>query len=315
MNFVGYRAALGAVAVVVGAVVIACGGSGGGGGGSGDGDQACEDFASAVCMKLDGCSSFLVQGSYGDVATCTSRAKAQCVTELTAPSTGQTASHLESCASALAGLSCDDVLDNDAPSACQPSAGQLAAGAACIDSSQCASTYCNLGTGGTCGACGNSRSPAGAACNRNDDCNVGLLCNSNVCAAPVAVGGTCDATHPCQALLVCKSGACAMPDEAGAACTTGTCDSAMGLYCSTAGVCTALDLVAAGQTCGDVNDALVGCSASGTCKRPSLTAATGTCESAAADGATCNASTGPSCLPPAVCSAAGVCTLPSSTCM
>ena len=135
-----------------------------------------------------------------------------------------------------------------------------------------------------------------------------------MCVTPSTSGGTCDSPHPCQQPLACKSGVCSTPDEAGASCTPGSCNQLAGLYCSTTdGRCTAIGLAKAGESCGLVGGAPAVCSGGGHCNVVAG-AGRGTCEAAAADGASCDPTSGPTCLPPAVCGATSkVCTLPNPT--
>jgi hypothetical protein len=302
-----------APAFVVGIVACSGGSSSGGSGGSVSADQACSDFASAGCQKLSSCTAFLIDDVYGDVATCTTRLKASCTDALAATGTGLTPAQRESCAQALPGAQCADLVVNNFPTACRAVAGQFSNGTTCGDSSQCQSTYCNLGADGTCGACGAARAAPGASCHRDDDCAYGSTCTNGACATHATSGGVCDSSHPCQQPLACKNGVCATPDEIGASCTMGSCDQLAGLYCTTIGsaVCKAITLAKAGEMCGVVNGVLAACSGGGHCKVVVGTAA-GTCEAAAADGATCDSTNGPTCLPPAVCGATSkVCTLPN----
>jgi hypothetical protein len=272
-------------------------------------DQACGDFATAVCQRLDDCADFLIKDVYGDTTTCSTRVKASCADELAANGTGTTPALREDCTKAIAGTACADLLDNNDPTACQAKAGTLANGTTCGVSSQCQSTYCNLGQDGTCGACGASRASPGGACTRDDDCSYGSICSGALCVVPVASGGTCDMAHPCQGTLTCKNGVCGAPDEAGTACTTGTCDKVAGLYCTVTGspVCSQIALASAGQPCGVTTNGITACSAGGMCT-------SGTCQAPAADGAACDDTKGPPCLAPAVCGATSkVCTIPNPT--
>ncbi|HEX4447383.1 MAG TPA: hypothetical protein VH044_11630 [Polyangiaceae bacterium] len=298
------------VGMMLGATAVACSSSSGDGG-SVSSDQASGDAANALCQKIDACSSFLIAETYGDAATCASRIKSSFVGSLAASATGATPAHLEACAKAIPAISCDDALGNGTPAACQPVAGHLAAGAACGDSSQCESAYCNVGTDGTCGACAASRASTGDTCNRDDDCTVGAVCNAGKCSSLAAAGATCSDALPCLKTLVCKAGTCATADEAGAPCSTGTCDALAGLFCSIAAphVCVKIGLAAAGEACFAVNGGgFTACSNGGLCNRAAL-ATTGTCEAPAADGGSCDDTSGPPCMPPAVCSAAKVCTI------
>jgi hypothetical protein len=291
-------------------------------------DQAAGNAAGALCQKYDSCSAFFVQIAYGDVDACTAALKTTLASALAASGTGATPTQVAACATAVGTASCDQVLSHDLPSPCQPVAGQLAAGAACGDSSQCQSAYCHKGSGSTCGACAGAPSP-GVACGADDDCPAGNVCTKqSTCAPPGAAGASCDPVQrPCKATLACKSGTCANPDPAGAPCTrtttgatsTDTCDALAGLYCNAQGTCAKIGLAAAGQACLLVNGSLAACSANGTCNVPTMLSTSGTCLGAAAPGASCTAKgTGisyavksPDCAPPATCDN-GVCTIPDA---
>jgi hypothetical protein len=267
--------------------------------------QACADAATAACAAVNKCSPLLIQLEYGDVQTCAMSFQGTCSSALAANGTGWTPAAEEACSQALPGESCADIVSNNPPSACQTPTGQLTNGVACGDGAQCQSKYCNLGTNGTCGACGTR---SAGTCQRNADCSYGQLCVKGGCVAPGLAGSTCDATHPCNVTLACKNGVCAAPDEAGAPCTTdpnsifGSCDELKALYChALTRVCTAIVFAGAGQPCGLINNGLTVCSANGTCN--------GTCTAALAAGANCAPSaTKDPCAPPATCSG-GVCKL------
>src|SRR5262249_46342912 len=121
-------------------------------------------------------------------------------------------------------------------------------------------------------------------------------------------GDACTDTAPCSPLLACKSGTCQSPDTAGSSCTASpnTCDLAAGGDFCIGAVCKKIVLAQAGETCGldTVKATFTGCTSSAMCSgTPS-----GTCLKAAADGTACNSTTGPGCMPPAICDS-GVCRL------
>jgi hypothetical protein len=93
------------------------------------------------------------------------------------------------------------------------------------------------------------------------------------------------------------------------------CDTTQGLYCVTATkVCAQATFAGAGQPCGVVNGAYVGCAAGGHCKL-GVGSLMGSCLAAAADGAACDSVAGPTCLAPAQC-ISSVCKLPNpAACM
>ena len=297
--------------VLLGALLGACGGNGGLSTGADMGstadlaittEQACSDTAAAYCAKVQSCAPIFLQIVYGDLATCTARLKLACAPSLAAPGTSQTAARIDACAAALGSASCDSVFGGKI---CGTMPGTLANGAACVDSNQCMSAYCNRGNGG-CGAC--SAQPAlGAAC--DGDCGTsGYQCDSKVCVSYVPLHGPCDGQlHKCTPGLYCskQSQSCEAPLPAGAACTPNAdppCNLLDGHFCHPINkVCAEIKYAAAGQSCGYVMPDFYLCSGSSTCQG-AQGAQSGTCLAPAADGAACDAQKGPACLPPALCS-------------
>ena len=273
-------------------------------------DQACNDFATAACGRLQACAPFLVQLAYGDATTCAQRSALGCTPSLTASGSKVTPAQMESCAQAISAETCDESLDNAQPSACA-NLGTLAAGTACGAHSQCQSGYCKNAVGTVCGTC-TARAAAGAACTVDEDCTAGLLCNQSACIAPAASKAPCSMTQPCTRSLTCIAGTCQTPLAVGAACSAATdCDGAQGAYCNTqTKMCAQTQLAATGQPCGIVNSTVVACSGGDTCVN--VMGTQGTCHPPAADGALCGP--GVACMSPSVC-VSGKCTLPdASTC-
>jgi hypothetical protein len=294
-------------------LVVACSSSNGGS--SVSDDQAATDVASSFCNKYNSCAAPFVQITYGDMATCQARFKLSVAPSLAANGTGATSAQYESCSKDLSAASCDDVLSRNLPQSCQTVAGTLANGAACGEDSQCTGKFCNTGTNQTCGAC-STLAAAGGTCTSDNGCDYGLACNGGVCSAYASAGATCDTTHVCKTTLACLNGTCATSLEAGATCAAvggPGCDTLKGLYCNLSKVCATYAFASAGQPCGIVNGSTyTACAAGGFCKGATgLTA--GTCVATAADGAACDATAGPTCLAPAVCTG-GVCKItdPSS---
>jgi hypothetical protein len=280
-------------------------------------DKACADAAAALCNKLETCAAPLITQQFGDVMTCITRSTITCPATFTAPSTGATPSHLEDCSKSADMVTCAQLFTRDTPAACVPQAGKLPDGSACGDDSQCSNAYCKKPAGQVCGVC-SKRAAAGAACALDADCDYKLACANQVCVAYGAAGATCDAGHPCGLPNVCKNGVCAAPGEAGATCTPsadgGDCDKTAGLFCHpTMRTCVTVMFVGAGQACGFVNGNIVACSGSGHCKVAG--GLMGTCLAPAADGAACDTTNGPDCMPPAQC-VSSVCKLPNpASCM
>jgi hypothetical protein len=226
------------------------GGSGGVGaadGGPADGDagvsadQACSETANALCSKYATCAPIVLTVLFGDMATCTSVAKAGCLGSLEADKTAATPEGFQKCSQDLETVGCADILSHKPPASCQPQGGTVGNGMACGDDWQCASGRCNIPDNATCGVCA-SRAAGGAACpnTTDDDCEFGLVCNNMVCVVPGVAGASCDANHPCAAPLVCNGatiagglGTCAAGGALGAPCSNDqSCSLIEGLWCT-----------------------------------------------------------------------------------
>ncbi|HEY8080126.1 MAG TPA: hypothetical protein VIF62_38610 [Labilithrix sp.] len=290
------------------AVVVACSGSSDSSVVSAD--TACTNFADAICQALNDCVPLLLQLEYGDVATCSTRQKSNCVPTINAPGSALTTAQVASCASALPNAACDDLLGRNLPDACHAQAGSLADGAACSDDSQCANKKCKKHKDAACGVC-SSPAAAGGPCEVDENCDYGLACATNgVCVAQGMGGAICDVNHPCRSSFVCHTGSCVQPGAEGAPCDPmdPVCSLAKADYCDpTTKVCKKVATAPAGQSCGLPNGTLTICTASGTCKPPN--SVMGTCLAAAPDGMPCDATSGPACTPPAKCDS-GQCKIP-----
>jgi hypothetical protein len=281
------------------------------------GDQACTDYATALCTKIGACSPVL-QLVYGDVATCTSRVALTCSLTLGLPGSPSLPGPLEACSASLANVTCDDLLSGNTPAGCMVM-GSETDGLACADDAQCASGRCVKPVAGGCGTCGTPPG-AGASC-ATSACAPGLECgkSSKICVARAKLGDSCNADRPCLPSLACMgvngSGTCVTPIAAGGKCDPAQkdfagCDSSHAYYCSGfTNTCQLYNFAQAGEACGLVNGATL-CAKSGVCTPNDAGAFMGTCVAAAADGTACDANVGPNCLPPAFCYQ-GFCRLPS----
>lgn len=295
-------------ASIVGISLVAC--SGDDAGASISAEAACDDAAKAICAKLNECAPFFVTLAWGSVATCEQRAKIDCVPKLNANGTSQTPSQLSQCATDAKSMTCEDALGRNSPVSCHTQPGTLADGAACGTDAQCKGRLCRLSAGSVCGAC-STIGAAGAACERDEDCDNGLACADKKCVTLGKAGAPCSATQPCTRSLSCNKGTCATPIAAGGTCEPNTdqsqnpCDAAKGFYCHfQTKVCTEVASAAAGGQCGLVNNNIALCTGGSDCKVSMGLA--GTCQATAADGATCDDTKGPKCAAPARC-ASGVC--------
>jgi hypothetical protein len=288
------------------------------------GMAACAAFVKATCAKRDSCSGG--KGTtvlYGGAATCEARELPKCLATLMARGTSKTVATLTACTNSLPQQTCTDYFDNILTTACQPMAGSLANGAACLSSWQCASAFCSLPHADVCGTCA-ARPKAGDSCAQTI-CGTGLLCHSSTmtCAAVVGSGAACSKTAPCQAGFACVGnsattmGTC-KPEGTmtGVACdpkslTLPGCNKDVGLYCdATALACKTFATAADGQPCGLVGGGQTVCTGGGLCVGATATAA-GTCKAPVQDSAACNATTGPPCIAPAKC-VGGACRSPDA---
>jgi len=270
--------------------------------------QACQDFAEAFCGRLNACAPFLMEVSYGDVATCASRMQLTCAPGLGAPGAHATAADMEACAKAIESQSCDDALDNSQPSACSiPGARPDDAG--CGVNTQCQSGNCRPFPGTICGTCA-PHSQAGGPCVLDGDCAATLVCNLGVCAGPGVAGAPCSPTQPCLRTLSCVDGTCQTPVPAGGACASVTdCDSAHGAFCDLFHkVCAPVRVTTTSEPCGLLDGGMVACIRGESCGNVDKSGQ-GRCHPTAQDRSPC----GPdiTCMPPASCTMAARCTLPN----
>ena len=271
--------------------------------------QACDAHIGAVCNLLQRCAGFSAQINYGDVATCRARNRIGCEETFSAKGVTFLAEQMSTCAASFAGLSCQDLFSDNLPAACDFPAGTLPNGSVCGDE-QCQSGACRMTS--ACGTCA-ATVPAGSSCANGERCADGLKCASNgMCVSPGAAGAPCGVSLPCKSPLACRNGTCSAASAAGGACNQSSdCDPTAGLLCN-GGTCQAVSFADAGQPCGFIAGGVTLCRASGFC-RMVQGQASGTCVAAAADGATCNDLSGPSCMPPAAC-INGTCQLQGVSC-
>lgn len=298
--------------------------------------QACADYSASLCNKASQCAAGIVDEVYGDTTTCIDRASSQCEQALALNDTGDTPDFVDRCAKAYDAVSCSDAFDNNLPAACKRTTfGKVGDGGACGTDGQCMSGVCQTTLTTGCGICIEPVA-VGAACKATSDCQAGLVCaaatsSGAVCVAPAGEGQTCSTTTlpivPCQSGLLCNGGSCVAPLAAGSACDPSPgkslCDGASGYYCNSKQTrCVLATFAQPGQPCGlDIGTGNVTACAGGgttgtglgTCMNIDKTTLQGTCAAAAADGAACDNTKGPFCLPPALCMN-GTCTVvdPSS---
>src|SRR5439155_17646857 len=125
--------------------------------------------------KYQSCAPFFITLSYGDVATCQTRAVPSCASYPTAPGATLTGDQIEACSKAIAGASCSQLLDQgiNSLSDCNVK-GTLDNGKACASGFQCSSGFCPTAAGTTCGTCA-PVTKSGDPC-VNESCYGGQTC-------------------------------------------------------------------------------------------------------------------------------------------
>lgn len=271
-------------------------------------DEACRDWATHHCKRLEFCAPLSVSLDYGDLDTCVDRNKQVCASALRAPATGATPNTMAACALAFDSASCDDVVVGRPPKSCHDP-GALGLGAACGDDSQCSGVdaFCRVAPDDTCGAC-SVRGDVGAACDSARDCQYGLVCYFT-CMRPVGPGDMCDGMlKQCPETMVCFNYKCIVPAQRGASCEPNAdhCDHDHGLFCDPEEkICLPYKVAGIGAPCGTG----IVCGR-GTCV-PDEGTETSHCVQNLPDGSRCDRTRGPACLGPAKC-VNGQCRVPQA---
>jgi hypothetical protein len=170
-------------------------------------------------------------------------------------------SNANKCLDSYRNLSCTGFVSSTQASACRDVyQGHVKAGDACQNTIECATGFCQASASGSCAGTCVAYAAAGAACPNFDECDPKVdYCSTPTgtttatCQARGAAGATCASfsSTQCQDGLSCVNQVCAAAGQVGTACTYGGC--ADGLYCpyvvSGGAVCTAR--VGAGQACSD----------------------------------------------------------------
>lgn len=293
-------------------------------------DQACTDFATANCTKLDDCVFNGTSQRYGGASTCRQRQKQICLLRLGATGTGNNPTAVEECVSETATASCNDFDLADIPE-CEAKIGSGANGDPCAFGGQCQSSNCAIVTGTNCGTCAPPNN-AGDPC-ATTSCSQGFECvaATQQCQPFGSAAAACGTDQPCGAGLFCvtpsgaASGTCEVSGTSvGSVCdpkhqTAPACNASMGFYCDGGtDTCASIVYVTAGAQCGSVSQVVNGCTNASTCFG-AQGSTPGTCVADAADGTSCNTETGPSCVPPSRCvtssptAVSGTCRFPNPT--
>lgn len=268
--------------------------------------EACAALAKSVCAKVNSCSPFLLELTYGDIAMCEARIALGCPSTFDLPGSTATPDDTVLCSESFSASSCDDLFGRKLPPGCKPPAGTQADGTACGREVQCASGQCNK-EGAVCGVCA-APIAAGGACKESEDCEPTLFCAQGKCAPGGDVGATCDAAAPCKTGIPCSGGKCVQPLGPGQQCDKASpnCDVLQGLGCNMMGICQKVSLAGPGEPCGLQGTDYIACKGGGFCKV--AMGGAGICLAPAADGAACDEVEGPHCMAGAKCSS-GKCVL------
>jgi hypothetical protein len=262
-------------------------------------ERACDEIGK-LCEKLNSCAPAAIKINWGDVATCTTRLKLDCVDAAKAPDTGLTFAAAQACVQAVASATCEDILYRKV-AACQFK-GKRMNGAGCGTDDQCQSGRCAKNDA-ACGVCA-ELAKAGNTCSagQDEDCEPGLVCSEDRrCVLPGAAGTPCNDNQPCRFGFYCRMGSCvAEAQEPGATCQDFEgCSLLKGLFCNpNVGKCQNLGFANAGDPCWLVNNTLTLCAGGALCE-VGQGATTGVCSAPGKDGDTCGAERG--CIEPARC--------------
>ncbi len=281
----------------------------------------CDQYAEAVCNRMQRCSPLLIDIAMGSLEACKEGTKIICERTTKAPGA---APLLASCIDVL-NTGCGDTFP--APTECTGK-GTLIDGTTCEFDSQCASGRC--GSGGNvpgCGVCKPASDAApytseGGSCNNEGRCAPGLSCIdagtgtagepiSGTCGKTRALGEACKDAEDCNTgsygdfgwmsfTVACLEGSCAKPLDENATCSPSiqaqhSCDVQKKLRCellvdggALSGRCSKWPFAKTNEACTKNNQ-----TASGTCYGDQLcvgdggSGTSGTCVPKGSTGATC----------------------------
>jgi hypothetical protein len=199
------------------------GAAGAGGGSTTDPDllAACSTFWTARCAEWKSCDAAALASMFGDEAACVKAEALACATTTLGPASKATVADVKACFAAYGALDCPGTLrflheHASRPAACALPAGTLAAGAPCVASSECSTSFCRKDPlGGGCGACA-TPVKNGAPCDVDADCVDGSACVVALIGGPGS-GGSCTpyaskgepcTVAACHADLACLGGVC-----------------------------------------------------------------------------------------------------------
>ena len=269
---------------------------------------SCTNLLVAQCSYMAGCLPIFLGSQFGDVDTCVSRARLLCEGYAKWPGDSWTAEKFDRCSDQMKQITACVGFDGLSSGPCATEAGSLANGAACVDSSQCASGWCDRPITpvetSVCGTCRASGCLPGG-------CKAGERCIASStgarCVQVQAEGGPCTSSPSyCAEGLSCLDSVCSKSRGESEPCTDpADCDWQRELTCI-GNVCRKPNIVEIGAQCTGGEDR---CAKGGWCYGAQLTEPR-TCVAPLADGAPCGAGIVGGCTPPARC-ASGVCRLPA----
>ena len=172
-------------------------------------NQGCVDYARSICARQAECSALSGKLNAANVEACITSVSRNCELSTKVPDSNWRQESATACGQAWSTASCEAVLSGPPPSACIV-AGNRAVGAACADSYQCQSHFCNRPTSRDCGTCASVRAE-GETCGGGNLCDYGLQCVGGTCAKWRTQGEVCDASFRCADTWACSNGTCTAP--------------------------------------------------------------------------------------------------------
>jgi len=294
--------------------------------------EACAHLAGIQCNLEQRCfGGWFLRRVHGTDAACLDALSRRCIDLIDVPGTGHSPRSMNACASALAGLSCDDFANVGALEEphCRAPPGQQGVGDACRFNDQCRSRRCVFPRSNRASPCGVCQIPlaAGADCQTDPNlCDEGLAYARGTCVRQVIQeGGPCnnrDLWCSSDRGLSCVAGSCRhLATKAGTRCdprhvVAPDCQFRTGLHCDGGGrgigACEPIALAKAGQACGSADlicEGLHDCIERGTGRRlAGALYGIGVCELRSAAGNPCDfTGTLPLCADGLTCTDKGLC--------
>jgi hypothetical protein len=273
--------------------------------------QSCRQLWTKVCTARQKCQpGAFSDWHHGDLATCVQQMSQLCAENAMATGAKPTQAGFDACVAAIDPADCDgywlSLAGVRVTAACEGK-GLLADGTACSGGQQCQSGYCSTLPALYCGSCAaRPAGAAGAACNLNQDCGIGLACINHACTAFGTLNASCSDAAPCQPSLACVNGACVARIAVGGDCKDKG-NACFGDAVCFNNTCTGFTPVILGSPCGLLPGGPINCGKGLKCKADAGTSPsqpTGVCVAEVPAGGDCHGGyvfSGEPCASPTVC--------------